>query len=945
MRRLVLAAVAAALLCGATATSAGAAFGLEDLDVTFRTEAGTVATQAGSHPFSMTTDLAVAAVETAEGKVPDGEVRDLTITQIPGFVGSQTVVPTCSAAEFNNRVEGRPSCPDASAVGYAGVEAEFEVIPAEASNTYLHVAVYNLAPPPGVPARLGFVVLNVPVVIDVTLSQSPPYNLVAKLVSIPQAVLFYRSTLTLWGVPASSAHDELRGECVGEVANFTEAPVSLGKCPVSVAEKAFLTLPRACEGPLTTVFSATSWLGETASGEAVTHTDDEPPAPQGMTGCQELPFSPTVSVSPTNSGAESPTGLEVGLEVVDEGLEEPGGRAQSDIRKVVLTLPKGVTANPSAAEGLGVCSLAQYEAEALENRACPESSKLGTVRVKSPLVADPLEGALYLAAQGDNPFGSLLAVYLVIRSEQYGVLIKQAGSVDPDPASGRIVSTFEEIPQVPFSELTVRFREGPRAPLVTPPTCGTYTAQAELTPWSGTAPLPDAPTFKITSGPNGSGCPAGGVPPFAPGFTAGSVDNTAGEFSPFTMRLTRADGEQDITRFDAVLPDGLTGKIAGIPQCPEAALAAAAAKSGRAELASPSCPASSQIGRVLVGAGVGPALTYVPGQIYLAGPFGGAPLSLAVITPAVAGPFDVGTVVTREALDLDPDNAQVSVDGAASDPIPHILEGIPLKVRDLRVFVDRPGFTLNPTSCEPKAVQATVFGGFADPFSAADDVPVGVSERFQAASCGNLAFEPRLVLRLKGATKRGKNPGLRAELTSRDGDANLKGAIVTLPPSQFIDNAHISNPCTRVQFADGRCPKRSVLGRARAFTPLLDAPLEGPVYFRSNGGERKLPDLVVALKGQFDFNLVIAILQAKKGRVRTKVLNAPDVPVEKFVLRMSGGNRGLLENSEYLCRKKQRAYLNLIAQNGRRHKTRPAVKTPSCARKKAKRSRVHSRLR
>jgi len=943
MRRIALAALAAVALSAAAAAPAAAAFGLEDLDVTFETKAGAAATQAGSHPFEMTTELAIATVPVPGGKAPDGEVRNLDITQIPGFIANPTAVETCSAAEFNTRVEGRPLCPDASAVGIAAVEAEYEVIPAEGPDSFFHVPIYNLTPPPGVAARLGFVVLNVPVVIDGGLEESPPYNVTAKLKEIPQAVLFYRSRVTLWGNPASPAHDSLRGNCVGQIVETSEEPVSLGECPVSVEEKAFLTLPRACEGPLTTFFDALSWLGDTASGEALTHNEETPSVPQGMTGCPELGFSPEISVKPTNSAAEAPTGLDVRLEVTDQGLTAPGGRAQSDIREVVVALPTGMTANPSAAEGLGVCSLAQYEAEALAVHACPESSKLGTVRVKSPLVEDPLEGALYLASQDDNPFGSLLAVYMVIRSEKYGVLIKQAGKVEPDPTTGRIVSTFEEVPQVPFSDLTVRFREGPRAPLVTPPHCGAHAAEAELTPWSGQAPLPESPSFTLTSGPNGSPCPKGGVPPFAPGFTAGSANNTAGEFSPFSMRLTRADGEQDITRFDAVLPDGLTGKIAGVAECSEAAIAAAAAKSGRAELASPSCPAASRVGRVLVGAGVGPALTYVPGTIYLAGPFGGAPLSLAVITPAVAGPFDVGTVVVREALNLNPNTAQVEVDGAASDPIPHILEGIPLKVRDLRVHVDREGFTLNPTSCQSKSVNATAFGGFANPFSPADDVAVPLGERFQAASCGNLAFKPKLNLRLSGATKRAKNPALRAELKARGGDANLRGAIVTLPPSQFIDNAHIANPCTRVQFAENRCPKRSILGRGRAFTPLLDSPLEGPVYFRSNGGERKLPDLVVALRGQFEYNLVIAILQAKKGRVRTKVLNAPDVPVEKFVLRMSGGKRGLLENSEFLCRKKQRAYLNLIGQNAKRYKTKPAVKVKACARKKKRSRALHRR--
>ncbi|MEX2105878.1 MAG: hypothetical protein WD810_03165 [Solirubrobacterales bacterium] len=946
MRRLS-AILAAALVLLLSASPAAAAFGFKDLDVTFTTEGGAAVTQAGSHPFAMTTTLGVNTAvvpdgtvdpetgEPVDAEVPEGEVKDLTIAQIPGFVGDQTAIQRCSAAEFATRDEGYSSCPDASAVGIAAIKGEFNAFPV-GEEVFLHLPIYNLAPPPGVAARFGFVAANVPVTFDVGINESPPYNLLVRLRNIPQALLFYGSEVTLWGNPANSSHDSLRGTCVGSPTEPTPEAISKGLCPVSVSEKPLITLPRSCKGPLDTVFDAVSWQDAVAGGTATTHGDPPLPNPIGMTGCGLLPFSPEIDAELTSAEAESPAGIDFSIDVKDPGLGSSTGRAGADIAKVEATLPAGVTANPSAAEGLGVCTRAQYEAASLAGAGCPPSSKLGSVQIASPLLEESLAGSVFLAQQDDpstsepeaeNPFDSLLAIYLVIRSSKYGISITQAGKIEPDPVTGQLVSTFEDIPELPFSHLNLRFREGPRAPLVTPPLCGTYTTEAILTPSSGNEPIPATSSFKVTSGPNGSPCPPGGVPPFKPGFTAGTINNNAGAYSPFYMRLTRADGEQDMTRFDSVLPPGVVGKIAGVAKCPEAAIAAAAAKSGRAELASPSCPESSRVGRVLAGAGVGPALTYVPGTIYLAGPYGGAPLSIAVVTPAVAGPFDVGTVITREALRLNPTTAQVEVDGAASDPIPHILEGIPLKLRDLRVYVDRPEFTLNATSCDEGTVNATLFGGFADVFSPADDVPASLAQRYQASNCASLKFKPKLTLKLKGGTKRGGFPALRAVVKARPGDANIGGAVVTLPHSAFLAQAHIRTVCTRVQFAAKACPKGSIYGRARAFTPLLDEPLEGPVYLRSS--DHPLPDLVAALHGTVDIELVGRI-DSVDARIRSSFEEVPDAPVTKFVLSMQGGQKGLIENSSDLCAHTQRAKAQFSGQNGKRRNFRPVVKAGGC---------------
>ena len=922
------------------APGAYAQFGLKGLDVIFTPEEGHVPLEAGSHPAELTTKLALNTAvipggaidpetgEPVDGEIPEGALKDLEVTQIPGFIGNQRAVPRCSNAQFRTRIEGYPQCPDAAAIGVASLKAEFNVFPV-GTEEFIHVPVYNLVPSPGEAAKFGFVALNVPVVLDVSVNPNPPFNLVAHLDDIPQGLLVYGSELTIWGVPASDSHDSLRGECVGEPVKPTPLPVSLGDCPVSTPELAFLTMPRSCQGPQATVFRADSWLQPgafTDPQQALTHNEALPPEEEGMNNCESLRFTPQADARPTTTAASSPSGLELGLEVSDPGLIAPGGRAQSDIRRVEVTLPEGMTVNPGAADGMVACTKAQYDAASLSDRGCPDAAKLGTLEVESPLLEESLQGSIYLAQPDDpataepgaeNPFDSLIGFYMLIENERNGIFVKQAGRVEPDPASGRLTSVVEDIPQLPFSRLSVRFREGPRAPLATPARCGSYTSKVMLTPWSGGEAVESNSTFQITGGPEGASCPAG--IPFAPGFQAGSVNNAAGVYSPFFIHLIRGSQEEPITRFSSSLPPGVVPKLAGVARCSDQQIAAAAIAPGRVEALSPSCPVASQIGRVLAGAGAGSALTYVPGKVYLSGPFAGSPMSVVAVVPAVAGPFDLGTVVTREGIDINPITYRGEVDGTFSEPIPQMLRGIPLGLRDLRIYVDRPDFMRNPTSCAPAKTTATVFGSAQRAL---------LSARYQAASCASLAFKPRLSLALKGKTKRSGHPELRSVLVPRMGDANIAKAVVTLPHSEFIDQNHISNPCTRVQFNAGNCPAGSVLGTARAITPLLDEPLEGPIYFRSNGGERKLPDVVVDLRGQFHITLV-GFVSSSRGRIRTTFAAAPDAPVTKFSLRLKGGREGLLVNSQDLCSKARFVQVRFTGQSGKTTSNRQPIAT-SC---------------
>jgi hypothetical protein len=509
--------------------------------------------------------------------------------------------------------------------------------------------------------------------------------------------------------------------------------------------------------------------------------------------------------------------------------------------------------------------------------------------------------------------------------------VKIPVKVEPDPKTGQLITTADDLPQLPFSHFNLHFREGKRSPLATPPACGSYDTVTKLSPWSDPEnPVTAISTFQITGGIGQGTCPPGGIPPFHPAFEAGSINNNAKSFSPFDMRLIREDGEQDMTKFGSILPPGVLGKLAGVSKCPEAAIAAARAKTGRQEIASPSCPANSQIGRTLVGAGVGPALTYVPGKIYLGGAYHGDPLSVVAVVPAVAGPFDAGDVVTRIALTLNPDTAEVEVDGASSDPIPHILKGIPVKVRDLRVYVDRNDFILNPTSCDPSSAKATLFGSYLNVFDPADDKPVDLSTRYQAANCLNLGFKPKLSLQLKGGTRRGAHPALHAVVNANPSDANFGSAVVTLPKSAFLDQSHIRTICTRVQFAAKACPPGSVYGHARAITPLLEEPVEGPVYLRSSN--HKLPDLVAALHGLVDVN-VIGRIDSFKGGIRSSFETIPDAPVSKFTLDMQGGKKGLVVNSRNLCAAKNKADAKFVGQNGVAYDFKPVVQ-PSCGGKR-----------
>jgi hypothetical protein len=875
MKRLVLALLIAAV-ASLSVPALALGFGFASLNSSFETGTGP-ATLAGSHPASQTTEFSFQTIpSSAVGQIPDGAVQNLTTSLPEGFVGNPSAVAQCTHEGF---VAIPQECPVGSKVGTATVNIE------EPTGLFT-VDVVNLTPPRGDVALLGLIVLSVPISVDVKVNPDPPFNVEATLRYASNEVPVYGTTLTIDNNPPGAT-----------------AP--------------FLTLPRACTGPLPTIFRANSWQEPLASisGQAGSSLV--------TTGCNELGFGPTIKAAGTNAAGESPSGLDFDLEVNDPGLIEEGKRADSDIEKAVVTLPEGMTTNPSAAVGLTGCSEAQFNAEGVEfNPAtgCPGSSNVGTVEVTTPLLNEKLSGQIYVAKQGANPFNSLLALYMVIRNEKLGIVVRQPIKIEPDPRTGQLVSTVSDIPQLPFSDFHLHFRDGARAPLVTPATCGDYSVKAMLYPYAqGVPPVERAADLKVSSGAGGAGCAAGpGGLPNAVSFSAGTLSPVAGAYSPFVLRISRADGSQQIRSISTTLPQGLLARLSGISYCSEAGIAQAEARSGEGqgalEIAQPSCPGSSEVGTVTVASGAGPSPIYVRGHAYLAGPYKGAPLSLEIITPAIAGPFDLGVVAVRTALQVNPKTAEVT---AQSDSIPTILHGLPLDVRQIAVDMNRPDFTLNPTSCEPKAIvgsSTSTLGSVAP-----------LSQYFQASECGRLKFKPKLVLSLKGATRRSGHPSLKATLTYPKGSyANIARAQVGLPHSEFLDQGSIKTVCTQPQLKSKTCPKKSIYGHAKAWSPLLAKPLEGPVYLGVGYGH-KLPDLVADLSGQIRILLNGKVDTTPQDGLRNTFEAVPDAPVSKFILELRGGpKKGLIENSENLCNKKQLAGTRFIAQNGKTI----TVKTP-----------------
>jgi hypothetical protein len=923
-------------------------FGVEGYELTNEEEGGTLDTQAGSHPFQQTTTITLDQ-RNADGEEPAALVKDLAFRWPAGLIGNATAAPRCAIGQFlasvtsEGGIAGLPACRQDTVVGVAAVTYSLPYLFKRKRIERLEVPLYNLETSFGEPARLAFITPAGPVYIDPAISggEGGDYGITVNVPNITEVVNFISSRVTVWGVPGDPRHDLARGfDCLAAFHGEEVSAAPLGTFVVCKRQgelhpPAFLTVPTSCSGaPLQTSVEADSW---TAPLEQLSFPGAAMPT---MDGCNRLTFSPVVSAEASTDRASAPSGLDFNIDFHDEGLTSGEGIAESHLKDVVVTLPDGLTINPSAGVGLGGCTRADYARETLSSVAgdgCPNDSKLGTVEVQSPLLPVAVHGSLFIAQPYENSFsepghpeGSLVALYVVLKNPENGVLIKLAGHVTPDPVTGRLTTVFENNPQLAFSHFNFHFREGQQAPLISPPACGTYTTLAQLTPWSEpSAPVTDSSTFTITKGFDGGACPSGGLPPFNPGITSGLLNNNAGAFSPFYLHLTRTDAEQEISGFSTNLPSGLTGDLTGIPFCSEAAIAEARAKTGAQEGSSPSCPGSSQVGRSLVGTGVGAILAYVPGKIYLAGPFHGAPFSLVSVTSALVGPFDLGTVVLRFGLTIDPYTAQVSVTPTSSEPIPTILRGIVTHVRDIRVYIDRDKFTLNPTSCNPLKIGSTLTSDLG--------ASKTVTSPFQASNCQALGFKPVFKVSTSGKTSRTKGASLTVKLSYPAGaQANISKVKVDLPKQLPSRLTTLQKACTAAQFNanPAGCPEASRVGHAKAITPLIPVPLEGPAYFVSHGGEQ-FPDLIMVLQGYgVTIDLVGSTFISKAGITSSTFKTVPDQPVGSFELTLPQGPFSALAANGNLCKSKLTMPTAFDAQNGTRVRQNTKIAVTGCPKQK-----------
>jgi len=863
-------------------------FGVASLDAELST------TKAGAHPdltfsFEMAQDPSTEldALGLRDSYVPTRNVR---VELPPGLVGDPNLLGAsqqCTAAELADRALG---CPNGSQIGILEVGAY------KLGGTVLREPIYMMRPPGGdIVARVGFVAAIAPIYIDIKVRSEDDYGLTAEIVDAPTVVNLIRADTTLWGVPADPVHDTER--CTpNEILGFNcqvSPPRPPGQSPAP-----FLTNATRCGVPLQMRVSASSWHDP---DDFKTATTSFPP----FTECNRVPFGPSLTVEPTNRIAGAPTGLDMTFR-----LPGPAGintLEPSQVKDIRIDLPVGMSINPGAADGLATCSVSQVRFGERVNARCPDAAKFGVAEFDVPALPRKMVGAIYIR----EPIpGNLFRVWLV--ADDQGAHVKLPAQLEVDEATGQISSVVIDVPQVPVREVKLVMKSGFRAPVLNPPACGAYEASFEFVPWSGNPSVKGKSPFVINGG-----CNVGG---FDPKLRAGTLDPAAGRHSPFLFTLTREDGEQNPAALNVTLPQGLSASFLGVGQCPEAAAA------------SGECPEASRIGRVIAAAGAGSDPLWVPQPgkrptaVYLGGPYKGAPLSVIAVVPAQAGPFDLGNQVVRSAVFVDSRTAQATV---RSDPLPQILQGIPIPYRVLHVAMDRPDFTLNPTGCEAKQIAAAVTstkGAIANP-----------TAPFAAADCASLGFKPRMKLRLRGGTKRGAHPALSATLTTRPGDANIASAVAAFPPSEFLENAHIRTVCTRAQFASDTCPAGAIYGSTTIWTPILDEPLSGNVYLRSS--ENLLPDLVLDLRGPARLPVRVEAsgrTDSIRGGIRNSFDFVPDAPVTRMVLRMQGGNRGLLVNSRDICKRPYRATVRFAGHNGRRHTIRPRL-IADCKKGKKKR--------
>jgi hypothetical protein len=908
--------------------------------------------KAGGHPPVGFTQYTIQHTVTVPGvlepivdPLEDRDIKTLRVDLPPGLtVNPESTGGKCTLAEFLH-VEGAagivPECDAGTQTGEEQAnlvvnETGFELEPGKPLPKgariplipgLFRVPVYNLQPKPGEPALFGFVIAHKePVFLETEVSWQSDFHESFRI-KLPESDVPGLSTL------------------ISRLVSFGQA----------TGNGTYITNPTTCFDPEETATEHlySTWFRAESYGEEDAlfpngSTPFEAPLPEGVRqfGCPSIPFDPTIAMNPGTTQVDSPSPATV---TATMPFEVPAGEektvSQSHLRKATVTMPAGMGLNPSGSVGLQACTDAQFQKGVRVNEnTCPAASEIGSAEVVSPVLPEHLTGKVYVGEQksADPTSGEEFRILVEAKATNIGIVTRLIGNVAANPSTGQLTATFDEqetsplfgalpkgLPQAPFESVTLKFN-GAHQVLSTPPTCSAATTNTVMEPWSTPASTREpSASFTLSSIPGGGTCPKTlASRPFLPAYTAKPDNSQGGAFSPFRVHIGRTDGQQEVKLVNVTFPKGLTAKLAGVPYCSEAAISAAAGRSGVAEQKAPSCGTASLIGRTVTDSGTGPNPLKLAGNVYLAGPYKGAALSAVSITPAVSGPFDLGTVVVRIALNVDPTTAQIH---AVSDVIPDVFGGVKLDIRTIDFNVDRPGFMVNPTNCAAQATTGVLNGGGADPTNPAAFSAYPINTPFQATGCDSLAFKPKLKVTLKGKTKRAKYQQLTAVLQARQGDANIATNSLALPHAFFVAQEHIKTVCSRPQLASNTCPASSVYGQAEAISPLLDNPLSGNVYLVPGG--HKLPDLVADLRGQVNIQLH-GVISSQKGGIKTTFDSLPDVAVSKFVLKMSGGKKSLIVNSTNICKGKQLADLRFTAQNGKKLTNKKfGLNLPNCPRK------------
>jgi hypothetical protein len=857
--------------------------------------------QAGAHA-NLTTAF---TLNSAPFERPASDPKDVSFDLPVGLVGDVTGMPRCSQQGVQELPASQgTSCPADSIVGTATLALASKVQGESLVQGYVF-PVFNIAPAPGEPAAFAFLAVGFPVRLDTSVLSDGDYGVRVTAAGLSEAGGDVSTEVTIWGTPGDHNGP---GSDQSNPYGLLTSRINFGG-PGS-SRVPLLSNPTQCSEGLETTMSTDGWtepgLFHSASVSSGT-----------MTGCDVLPFSSSVSMLPDTFQAGAPAGYHFDLKVDRAQDVVPGGVAAPDVKNVVTTLPMGTVISPSAANGLAACkddpgvdpavAANEFGLHSLDLASCARGSQVGTVQITSPDIAEPFGGAVYLAEPECNPCtpqdaedGKMVKLLLQAKGEgEGGVLVKVTGSLSVNQQTGQLTATFANNPQLPFNDLKLTLGGGPRATLANPRGCGPVSTSVDLTPWSS----PFSPDSVDTSAFEVEGCTP---PQFAPSFTAGTTSNQAGGLSPFTVAFGRSDQDQSLAGLQLRTPPGLLGSLAAVPLCPEP------------QAAQGTCGAQSLIGhtQVLTGPGAEPFLV-TGGQVFLTGPYKGAPFGLSIVVPANAGPYTLsgttgtGFVVVRAAINVGPVTAALTV---TSDPLPTILDGIPLQLKLVNVTIDRPGFMFNPTSCAKMAIGATL--------TSSQGASAPGSSSFQVTNCKALGFKPGFVVSTSGKTSKANGASLDAKVTYPVGangtQANIAKVKVDLPKQLPSRLTTLQKACLAATFEanPANCPAASVIGTVRANTPILPVQLTGPVYFVSHGGEA-FPSLVIVLQGYgVRVNLTAATFISHAGITSSTFKTVPDVPITSFELYLPEGKSSALAANGNLCTSKLTMPTAFTAQNG-----------------------------